>query len=287
MSARGLPFPSREGVGGRGSSHSNRFLPVGATLLVFFLFVAVFGRVIAPYDPTAQDLLALLDPPSVEHWLGTDEIGRDILSRVIIGTRITLTIAIVSVSIAAMIGVCLGLVAGYFGSTADRIIVLIVDLMMTIPSLVLAIAIVAAVGANATGLITAITVSFIPSLARLVRSRVLELRELDYIEAARAVGIRRPRILLRHILPNAISVIVIELSLMAGQAVLVGTALGFLGLGVQPPEPEWGAMLGASREYLEVAPHVAVVPGLAVSLLVLAFNLFGDGLRDRLDPTAV
>lgn len=265
----------------------NWFLPIGAALLVLFLFVAVFGRAIAPYDPTAQDLLALLDSPSADHWLGTDEIGRDILSRVIIGTRITLTIAIVSVSIAAMIGVCLGLVAGYFGSTADRIIVLIVDLMMTIPSLVLAIAIVAAVGANATGLITAITVSFIPSLARLVRSRVLELRELDYIEAARAVGIRRPRILLRHILPNAISVIVIELSLMAGQAVLVGTALGFLGLGVQPPEPEWGAMLGASREYLEVAPHVAVVPGLAVSLLVLAFNLFGDGLRDRLDPTAV
>jgi ABC-type dipeptide/oligopeptide/nickel transport system permease subunit len=144
---------------------------------------------------------------------------------------------------------------------------------------------VAAIGANAVGLVTAITVSFIPSLARLVRARVLELRELDYVEAARAVGMRHPRILLRHILPNAVSVIVIELSLMAGQAVLVGTALGFLGLGVQPPAPEWGAMLGASRQYLEVAPHVAIIPGLAVSLLVLAFNLFGDGLRDRLDPT--
>jgi ABC-type dipeptide/oligopeptide/nickel transport system permease subunit len=157
---------------------------------------------------------------------------------------------------------------------------------MTIPSLVLAIAVVSAIGANAAGLITAITVSFIPSLGRLVRARVLELRELDYIEAARAIGMRHPRILLCHILPNAVSVIVIELSLMAGQAVLVGTALGFLGLGVQPPAPEWGAMLGASRQFLEVAPHVAVVPGLAVSLLVLAFNLFGDGLRDRLDPTA-
>jgi ABC-type dipeptide/oligopeptide/nickel transport system permease subunit len=264
---------------------SGLFLPLGAALLALFAFVALFGRVIAPYDPTAQDLLAMMDPPSAEHWLGTDEIGRDILSRVIVGTRITMTIAVTSVCLAAIIGVYLGLIAGYFGGAIDRVITLCIDLMMTIPSLVLAIAVVSAIGANATGLITAITVSFIPSLGRLVRSRVLELREFDYIEAARAIGMRQLRILLRHILPNAVSVIVIELSLMAGQAVLVGTALGFLGLGVQPPAPEWGAMLGASREYLEVAPHVAAVPGIAVSLLVLAFNLFGDGLRDRLDPT--
>jgi len=163
---------------------------------------------------------------------------------------------------------------------------LCLDLLMTVPSLVLAIAVVAAIGANAVGLVTAITISFVPPLARLVRARVLELCDLDYVEAARAVGMRPKRILLRHILPNAESVIVIELSLMAGEAVLVGSALGFLGLGVQPPAPEWGAMLGASRQFLEVAPHVAVVPGLAVSLLVLAFNLFGDGLRDWLDPTA-
>lgn len=266
--------------------HGGLFLPVGATLLALFILVAVFGRAIAPYDPTAQDLLALLDPPSAQHWLGTDEIGRDILSRVIVGTRITLMIALTSICLAGVVGTYLGLIAGYFGGTLDRLITICVDLMMTIPSLVLAIAVVAAIGANAVGLITAITVSFIPSLARLVRSRVLELREFDYIEAARAIGMHHLRILFRHILPNAVSVIVIELSLMAGQAILVGTALGFLGLGVQPPAPEWGAMLGASRQYLEVAPHVAVVPGLAVSLLVLAFNLFGDGLRDRLDPTA-
>jgi ABC-type dipeptide/oligopeptide/nickel transport system permease subunit len=177
-------------------------------------------------------------------------------------------------------------IAGYAGGALDRGIMLLLDLLMTIPSIVLAIAIVAAVGANETGLITAITVSFVPSLARLVRARVLELRELDYIEAARAIGMHHVRILLRHLLPNAVSVIVIELSLMAGQAVLVGSALGFLGLGVQPPAAEWGAMLGASREYLQVAPHVALAPGLAVTLLVLAFNLFGDGLRDWLDPTA-
>jgi len=271
---------------GTRAPRSGLFLPLGATLLAAFLFVALFGDAIAPYDPTSQDLLALFEPPSAAHWLGTDEIGRDIASRVIVGTRVTLAIAAASVLFAGVAGVTLGLVAGHFGGTLDRVLMLLLDLLMTVPSLVLAIAVVSAIGASAVGLVIAITIGFIPSLARLVRARVLELRELDYIEAARAIGMRHPRILLRHILPNAVSVIVIELSLMAGQAVLVGTALGFLGLGVQPPAPEWGAMLGASRQYLEMAPHVAVVPGLAVSLLVLAFNLFGDGLRDRLDPTA-
>jgi ABC-type dipeptide/oligopeptide/nickel transport system permease subunit len=262
------------------------FLSFGATLLIGFSLVALLGDRIAPYDPSEQDLLAILDPPSAAHWFGTDEIGRDIASRIIAGTRITLLIAVVSVALAGVAGIGLGLAAGYRGGAVDRVLMVALDLLMTVPSLVLAIAIISAIGANASGLITAITVSFIPSLARLVRARVLELRELDYIEAARALGMRHPRIVLRHVFPNAVSVIVIELSLMAGQAVLVATALGFLGLGVQPPAPEWGAMFGASRQYLEVAPHVAVVPGLAVSLLVLAFNLFGDGLRDRLDPAA-
>jgi ABC-type dipeptide/oligopeptide/nickel transport system permease subunit len=262
------------------------FLSFGATLLIGFSLVALLGDRIAPYDPSEQDLLAILDPPSAAHWFGTDEIGRDIASRIIAGTRITLLIAVVSVALAGVAGIGLGLAAGYRGGAVDRVLMVALDLLMTVPSLVLAIAIISAIGANASGLSTAITVSFIPSLARLVRARVLELRELDYIEAARALGMRHPRIVLRHVFPNAVSVIVIELSLMAGQAVLVATALGFLGLGVQPPAPEWGAMFGASRQYLEVAPHVAVVPGLAVSLLVLAFNLFGDGLRDRLDPAA-
>lgn len=262
------------------------FLPLGGALLMAFVLLAVFGPWIAPYDPAAQDLLALLDPPSAAHWFGTDEIGRDILSRVIVGTRVTLAIAVMSVLLASAGGIALGLIAGQSGGALDRGIMLCLDLLMTVPSIVLAIAIVAAVGANEGGLVTAITIGFVPSLARLVRARVLELRELDYVEAARAIGMRDRRILLRHLLPNAVSVIVIEVSLMAGQAVLVGSALGFLGLGVQPPAPEWGAMLGASREYLQIAPHVALAPGLAVSLLVLAFNLFGDGLRDWLDPTA-
>jgi ABC-type dipeptide/oligopeptide/nickel transport system permease subunit len=260
-------------------------LIAGVTLLALFIVLALFGPAIAPYNPDAQDLLALLDPPSAAHWFGTDEVGRDILSRVILGTRITTMIALASVFIAGTVGVAVGLIAGVAGGGLDRLIMGAMDLLMTIPSLVLAIAIVAAVGANPYGLVAAITVGFIPSLARLVRARVLELRELDYVEAARAIGMRPRRIVLRHILPNAVSVIVIELSLMAGQAVLVGAALGFLGLGVQPPAPEWGAMLGAGRQYLDVAPHVAIAPGVAVTLLVLGFNLFGDGLRDWLDPT--
>jgi ABC-type dipeptide/oligopeptide/nickel transport system permease subunit len=222
----------------RRARQTGLFLPIGAALLAMFAVVAVFGPAIAPYDPTAQDLLAMLDPPSVQHWLGTDELGRDMLSRVIVGTRDTLTIAVSSVCLAAIVGIYFGLIAGYFGGGVDRGISLCIDLVMTIPSLVLAIAVVAAIGSSATGLIVAITVSFIPPMTRLVRARVLELRGVDYVEAARAIGMRQLRILIRHILPNAISVIVIQLTLMAGQAVLIGTALGFLGLGVQPPTPE-------------------------------------------------
>jgi ABC-type dipeptide/oligopeptide/nickel transport system permease subunit len=259
-------------------------LVIGAALLAMFVAVTVLGRLIAPYDPLAQDLLAMLEPPSAAHWFGVDEVGRDILSRLIVGTRTTLLIALVSVAVAGVLGVALGLVSGYFGGLTDRVVTALMDLLLTIPSIVLAIAIVAAVGASATGLTVAITVSFVPPLSRLVRGRVLELREEDYISAARTIGVGRTRILVRHLLPNAVSVIVIELSLLAGQAVLVASALGFLGLGVQPPDPEWGSMLGASREYLAVAPHLVIAPGAAISLLVFAFNALGDGLRDRFDP---
>ncbi len=259
-------------------------LLVGGGLLGVFSVLAIVGPVIAPYDPNAQDLFAALDPPSMAHWLGADQIGRDILSRLIVGTRYTLSITIVSVAAATVIGVALGSVGAFFGGRADRVLAGFVDLLLTIPNLVLAIAIAAAVGASPEGLTVAITASFVPSLAILVRSRVLELREEDFVSAAVTVGTPPLRILLRHVLPNAISIITIEASLLAGQAVLVGSALGFLGLGVQPPASEWGAMLGESREALEVAPHLVIAPGVAISLLVFAFNTLGDGLRDRFDP---
>jgi len=262
----------------------NRALTLGGWLLAGFVVLAVFGPLLAPYNPDAQDLLSVLGPPDAAHWFGSDELGRDILSRVIVGTRVTMAIALLPVALAGIAGVALGLVAGFFGGPVDRAISAVVDVLLTIPSLVLAIAIVAVVGASAQGLIVAITLSFIPAIARLVRGRVQELREEDYIAAAITIGVPRMRILLRHVLPNAASVIVIQLSLLAGQAVLIASALGFLGLGVQPPAPEWGAMLGTARQYIPVAPHVIVAPGLAIALLVLGFNLLGDGLRDYFDP---
>ncbi len=262
----------------------NVYLLVGSLLLGLFVVLALLGPAITPYDPNAQDLMLLLDPPSAQHWLGADQVGRDIFSRLIVGTRTTLAVALTSVAVAGVLGVGFGLLAGYFGGALDKAITVVMDLLMTVPSMVLAIAIVSAVGASAQGLTVAITVSFVPPLARLVRGRVMELRDEEFISVARTIGAGRTRILLRHVLPNAVSVIVIELSLLAGQAVLVTSALGFLGLGVQPPDPEWGAMLGSAREYLDSAPHLVIAPGVAISLLVFAFNMLGDGLRDRFDP---
>lgn len=264
----------------------NVFLWLGSALLILFVVLAVFGAAIAPFDPNAQDLFAMLEPPSATHLLGTDNVGRDILSRIIVGTRFTLSIALASVFFAGIGGVLLGSIAGYFGGLTDRIVTGIIDLLLTVPNIVLAIAIATVAGATATGLTIAITASFIPPLARLVRGRVLELKEEDFVAASITIGMSHARVLLRHVLPNAVTVIIIELSLNAGQAVLIGSALGFLGLGVQPPAPEWGTMLGAGREFLPVAPHVVMAPGIAISLLVLAFNTFGDGLRDYFDPNA-
>jgi len=264
----------------------NIYLIVGSALLSVFVFFTLFGTILTPYDPNIQDLFSLLEPPSTMHLLGTDNVGRDILSRIIIGTRYTFSIAIISIILAGIGGVALGSIAGYFGGKIDRVVTGIIDLLLTVPNIVLAIAIASVAGASATGLTIAITVSFIPPLARLVRSRVSELVEEDFIAAAVTLGMGHTRILLRHILPNAATIIIIELSLNAGQAVLIGSALGFLGLGVQPPDPEWGTMLGASREYLTIAPHLVVAPGAAISLLVLAFNSFGDGLRDFFDPSS-
>ena len=257
---------------------------IGMALLGIYLVIAVFGPLFAPYDPNAQDLIGVLEAPSLAHPMGTDQIGRDILARLIVGTRFTLSAALLAVAIAGAVGVTLGLVAGYTGGWVDAAITGLIDLLLTIPSLILAIAVASVIGAGMTGLVLATTASFVPRLARLIRGRVLEIREEDFIQAAIASGSRRSKILRRHVLPNALTIVIIETSLLCGQAVLVGAALGFLGLGVQPPAPEWGTMLGAGREFIEVAPHLVVAPGLAISLLVFAFNLFGDGLRDHLDP---
>jgi ABC-type dipeptide/oligopeptide/nickel transport system permease subunit len=270
--------------GGRTGRRRGLHLLVGGGLLLGYAALAVLGPWAAPYGENDQDLLGVLAPASGEHWLGTDQIGRDLLSRLVVGTRFTLTAAIVSVTLAAVLGATLGLIAGYFGGRVDAALTGLADLLLTVPNLILAIAIASVIGAGMTGLIAATTASFVAPLARLIRGRVLEVRQEDFVQAAVAVGVRDARILARHVLPHATTTLVIETSLLAGQAVLIGAALGFLGLGVRPPAPEWGTMLSGGREFLEVAPHLVVAPGVAISLLVFAFNIFGDGLRDRLDP---
>jgi ABC-type dipeptide/oligopeptide/nickel transport system permease subunit len=253
-------------------------------VLLLYLGLAVIGPRVVPYGANDQDLLGVLEPASAAHWLGTDQIGRDLLSRLVIGARFTLTAAVVSVTLAALLGSTVGLVAGYFGSRIDAVLMGLADLLLTVPNLILAIAIASVIGAGMTGLIAATTGGFVAPLARLIRGRVLEVRQEDFVQAAVAAGGRDARILARHVLPHATTTLVIETSLLAGQAVLIGAALGFLGLGVRPPAPEWGTMLSGGREFIEVAPHLVVAPGVAISLLVVAFNVFGDGLRDRLDP---
>ena len=286
MSVSGL---SAARVAARGSFlarwlRQNIYLTAGTLILLSFVVAALFSEQIAPYAADKQNLLAALEGPSAKHWLGTDPLGRDLFSRVVFGTRHTLSVALISVALSCFFGVLLGLISGFVRGPLATAVNALVDVALTIPNMILAISIAAVMGAGMTGLIMAISISFTPPIARIVRGRVMEIREEDFIAAARTIGVRRWRILLRHVLPNAATVIVIEASLQAGQAVLTATALGFLGLGVQPPAPEWGTLLGSGREYLHVAPFMVLAPGIAISLMVLGFNLLGDGLRDWLDP---
>lgn len=257
---------------------------VGFLLVAFFVLLAVVGPQLAPYSPETQDLLQTLQPPSKAHLFGTDELGRDVLSRVMHGTRVSMLIALVAMGLALVFGAALGLTAGYFRGWWDRIVSQFLEVLMTIPPLVLAIFIVAILKTGTTSVIIAVSISTLPIFARLVRSVVLTLRNLDFVHAARALGGQPWRIILAHILPNAAGPILVQASIGAGTAVLTAAALSFVGLGVQPPAPEWGAMLSRGRQFLTLAPHIVVFPGVAIALLVLGFNLLGDGLRDLLDP---
>lgn len=259
-------------------------LLVGAGILAIFAVVAIFGPAIAPYGMNEQNLLATLQGPSAQHWLGTDHIGRDVLSRVLVGTRYSLLICVISVGLGAIVGVPLGILSGYLGGRIDALISSFVDVLLTIPAIVLAIAIVAVVGPGMEGLIVAISVSYAPRVARIARGAALEIRQEDFVTSSVALGARMPRVLRGHVLPNVSAPLTVELTLLAGQAVLVAAALGFLGLGVQPPLPEWGTMLSRGKDFLSVAPHTVTAPGIVIALLVLGFNFFGDGLRDAWDP---
>jgi peptide/nickel transport system permease protein len=257
---------------------------IGLAVVIFFVALALVAPLVAPYDPLATDWGWVRKPPSAQHLFGTDELGRDVLARIIWGARASLMAGLVSVSIAVAVAVPLGLVSGYLGGVVDGLLMRIIDAMLAIPFLVLAIALAAFLGPSLTNAMIAIGIVQTPVFTRLTRGRALAVTHEDYIEAARAVGNPHRRILLRHILPNILSPILVQATLAIAAAIIAEASLSFLGLGQQPPAPSWGGMLNTASHFLSQAPWMAVWPGLAIFSVVLSFNLLGDGLRDALDP---
>jgi glutathione transport system permease protein len=259
-------------------------LAAGAFVLLLVL-LAIVAPWVVPFDAeNFFDYDTLNSPPSAKHWFGVDPLGRDIFSRIVMGARISLTAGFVSVAVGAIIGTLLGLVAGYFGGWWDRTIMRLCDVLFAFPGILLAIGVVAILGSGMANVIIAVSVFSIPTFARLVRGNTLSLKHLTYIEAARSIGATDGTIILRHIFPGTISAVVVYFSLRIGTSIITAASLSFLGMGAQPPTPEWGAMLNEARSDMMTAPHVAIFPALAIFFTVLAFNLLGDGLRDALDP---
>lgn len=262
----------------------NRAALAGIAVLAVFALSGIFAAWLAPYDPYRSDLERSLAGPSPQHWLGTDELGRDILSRIIYGARLSMVIGSISVAIGVAIGVPIGLFAGYFGGRFDLFSQRVIDVLLGFPSIILAIVLVTVLGVGLVNVMIAVGIVSVPTYARLIRGQVLSLKTQEYVEAARALGAGNPRIVFRHIFPNTLAVLIVQTTLQVAAAILSAAALGFLGLGVQQPTAEWGAMLSTARQYIQLAPHTLIFPGLAIMLTVLGFNLLGDGLRDALDP---
>lgn len=256
----------------------------GAVIVAALVLAGVFAPLLTPFDPVRQDLRSVLQAPSATHLLGTDNLGRDVLARILYGARLTLFIGAFAVGVGLIFGVPLGIVSGYYRGLVDQVIQRLMDLMLSFTSFLLALTLVALLGVGLTNVIIAVGVATIPRFARLVRSSVLSLREVTYIEASQALGARDGRVLWKHILPNSLAPVIVQATLSMGSTILTAAGLGFLGLGVQPPTPEWGAMLGEGRNYIFSQPSVTTFPGLAIFLAVVGFNLLGDGLRDALDP---
>lgn len=262
----------------------NKNAILGAILIALFLIVAIFAPLIAPRSPTAQSLKDALTPPSQKYPLGTDEFGRSILSRIIFGSRIALEIVLIASAVALGIGVPLGALAGFYGGAVDYVIQGLVDITWAFPTVLAALAIVFTLGPGLHSVMVAVGVVYWALYARIIRGQFIALREEEYIQAARAVGASNLRIVWRHLLPNSLAPLLVQLSLGMGQVILVAASLSFLGLGAQPPTPSWGYMLSEGRAYLLTAPWLMIFPGLAIAFVVLGFNLMGDGLRDALDP---
>ena len=282
--AQSLPPERRPWQRALGRLRRRRGALLGAAIVLFFVLVAIFAPLIAPYDPLATSWSAVRKPPSWLHLFGTDEIGRDVLSRVIYGTRASLLAGVVSVSISIALGVPIGLVAGYVGGWVDGLLMRITDALLACPFLILAIALAAFLGPDLLNAMVAIGISAMPIFIRLARAQTLATKVEDYIEAAKAVGNPPWRIVWRHILPNILAPIMVQATLSIAAAIIAEASLSFLGLGQQPPQPNWGSMLNTAKAFLDQAPWMAWWPGLAIFVVVFSFNLLGDGLRDALDP---
>jgi len=262
----------------------NTLAMVGLAVILIIVLAAIFAPYIATHDPLKQNFRSMRKPMSFNHWFGCDQLGRDVFSRVVFGAGITLRISGMAVLMGLFAGTLIGMIGGYYGRKIDALVVYLTDILLAFPGLLLAIAVVAAIGPGITGVILASGFSSIPQFIRITRGVVLSEKEKDYVLAARAIGESNVSIMARYILPNCVAPIVVLLTLRMAVIILIAAGLSFLGLGAQPPSPEWGAMLNVGRGYLQTAPHISIFPGVAIMVLVLAFNLFGDGLRDALDP---
>ena len=257
---------------------------LGAVILLFFLLVALFGPMFCTQDPLAQDLIHKYQQPSSEHWFGTDNLGRDTFTRMVYGARVSLSISFAGVMSGCLVGVLLGVCAGFFGGWVDTLVSRLIDILLAFPSLLLAITVVAILGSGTENTAIAIAIFSIPSIARMVRGIVMSNKDAEYIQACRVMGASNARMIFTHIIPNAISQIIVNITLNLGTAILTASSLSFLGLGVQPPAPEWGAMLSTGRDVIRAYPLAVLIPGIAITLVVMSFSLVGDGLRDALDP---
>lgn len=268
----------------RRMARQNKLAAFSAVLIALVLLLAVFAPLVAPYGEAEQDVLARLQPPNAAHWFGTDELGRDVLSRILYGSRLSLAIGILPSVISLVIGIVLGLLAGYFGGWADYVIMRLADVMLSVPSLLLAMVVMYTLGSSTVNLFVALSMVGWASVARVVRSQTLSLKESEYVEAAQSIGVSRFNIMRRHILPNCVPSLIVLFTLNVPAAILSESSLSFLGIGAQPPAASWGLMVNQSKQFLFTQPWLALAPCVAIMVVVLAFNFLGDGLRDVLDP---
>ena len=262
----------------------NKMAMLGLIIFLIELILLVLAPVIIPYDYTAMDIMAIQQGPSAQHWFGTDELGRDIFSRILYGGRYSVTMGLISVAISTTVGMSIGAIAGYFGGQVDNVIMRVLDVIQSLPAMLLTIVISAALGSGYFNTILALSVNGLPASARMLRAQMMKVRDSEYIEAAVSINCSRFRIITSHLITKSLSANIVQATMAVANMIVMAASLSFIGLGVQPPTPEWGAMLSGARQFIRQCPHMVIAPGLAIAITILALNLLGDGLRDALDP---